>query len=57
MAKKKKGCYFVPQGSLDIKENNNKQINLMVAYMAAVKGGNKKLADDLRKQAKKWDSQ
>lgn len=53
MAKKKKGCYFVPQGSLDIKENNNKQINLMVAYVAAVKGGNKKLADDLYKQAKK----
>lgn len=52
MAKKKKGCYFVPQGSLDIKENNNKQINFMIAYTAAVKGGNKKLADDLRKQAK-----
>ena len=48
--KKKNGCYFVPQGGLD--EESRKQIGLMVAYMAAVKGGNKKLAKDIIETAK-----
>lgn len=53
MGKNKKSCCFVPQGGLNIKENKNKQIGLMVAYTAAVEGGNKKLADKLLRQAEK----
>ena len=49
--KKKNGCYFVPQGGLD--EERSKQIGLMIAYMATVKGGNKELAGNICRRAKK----